>query len=119
MDDPSALHDLMRRHQEGMAGATALSLLFGMNYAILKRVPLGRAVVGSLTGALVAGTLWLFLGEYMHLPLYWIVPVGAGSGYFSYPLLSAWVQKDEEFADGVVGETKGFLGRFFRRGPKP
>ncbi len=112
--DELSLQDLLRRHQEGMAGATALSLLFGANYAVLKRLNFARAVTGATTGALFAGALWLFVAEYMALKVFFIVPVAFFSGYVAYPLLNAWVKKDDALADDITGTARGFLGRWFR-----
>jgi hypothetical protein len=51
----------------------------------------------------------------MALKVFFIVPVAFFSGYVAYPLLNAWVQKDDALADDVTSTASGFLSRFFRK----
>lgn len=115
MSEESTLRELLARHQEGIAGATALSLLFSLNYAVLKRIGLWRALAGAFTGCLTAGALWLFLAEYLHLIVLFIVPVSFVCGWGAYPLLSAWARKDDQIMDNAVNGTSKFLGRWLKK----
>ena len=115
MGEPGSLTELLTRHQEGLAGATGLSLLFSANYAIIKKLSLIFALTGALTSGLTAGALWLFLAEYLHLVVYFIVPVAFGCAWGAYPLLAAWSRKDDAFMSDAVDGASGWLGRWMRK----
>ncbi len=113
MDDPS-LRELLARNQEGMTGASILSLFFSTTYVVRKGFDLWNALQGAAIGALFAATLWVFLSEMVHLALFFIVPVAAGCGYGAFPLVKAWARKDDAIADDVVSIGGGLLARFLK-----
>ncbi len=113
MDDPT-LRDLLARNQEGMAGASILSLFFSASYVVIKQFDLWRSLQGAAVGALFSATLWLFLQEFLHLALFFIVPVAAGCGYGAFPLVKAWARKDDAIADDVVVFGSGLLTRLLK-----
>lgn len=92
-----------------------MSLLFSVNYAILKQLGLRRALSGAFTGSLSAAAMWLFLAEYFQLIVYFIVPVSFVCGWGAYPLLSAWTRRDDQIMEEAVGGTTSTLGRWLRK----
>ena len=106
MDDPS-LRDLLARNQEGMAGAAGLSLVFGVCYAVYKQLDFRKSVLAGATGALFAAVIWLFVTEQWRLPVIFCIPVAIVCGFGAFPVVRAYVQKDDQLADGALG---GFVG---------
>lgn len=98
-----------------MAGASILSLFFSASYVVAKGFDFLRAVQGAAVGALFAATLWLFLQEFLHLALFFIVPVAAGCGYGAFPLVRAWARKDDVIAENLVDGTSGLLSRWIKK----
>lgn len=98
-----------------MGTASAISLLFAVCYSIYKRLDWRRALMAAGAGALFAAGLWLFLAEYLHLAVIILLPVAAACGMLAFPLMQAYVQRDEKIASDVVGGAGGFLSRLAKR----
>ena len=88
------MRDLIAKHQEGIAGASALSLFASLSYAVLKDFDLKRALQATALGALFAATGYLFLAEYFHLSVFFVVPIGLGAGFGAYPIVKSYTQRD-------------------------
>ena len=101
MDDPS-LRDLLAKHQEGMAGASALSLFASLSYAVIKGFGLARATQAAALGTLFAASGYLFLAEYLHWSVIFIVPIGLASGFGAYPIVKAYTERDGTVAAWLI-----------------
>lgn len=106
MDDPT-LRDLLSKHQEGMAGASALSLFASLSYAVLKGFDIWRAAQAAGLGVLFATSGYFFLAEYLHWSVIFVVPIGLGAGYGAYPIVKAYTQRDGSVAEWLLDK----LGR--------
>ncbi len=98
VDDPT-LRDLIAKHQESMAGASALSLFASLAYAIIKQFDLKRAAMAAALGTLFSASGYFFLAEYLHLGVIFIVPIGLGAGFGAYPIVKAYTNRDGSLAD--------------------
>lgn len=101
MDD-SPLRTLLSKHQEGIAGATVLSLFASLGYAVLKQFELRRALQATLLGCLFSASGYLFLAEYLALPVFFVVPIGLGAGFGAYPIVKAYTERDGSVAGWLI-----------------
>lgn len=101
LDDPT-LRDLLAKHQEGIAGASALSLFASLSYAVLKSFDLKRALQATALGTLFAASGYLFLAEYLHWSVIFVVPIGLGSGFGAYPVVKAYTERDGTVASWLI-----------------
>ena len=101
VDDPT-LRDLLSKHQEGMAGATVLSLFASVAYAVFKQFDWRHSLQAAGIGALLSSSGYLFLAEWLHLGVFFVVPIGLGAGFGAYPLLRAYTQRDGSVANWVL-----------------
>lgn len=115
MDDHSGFMAMLARHQENAGAAGAISLLFGVVYAVFKRLDWQRSLMAAATGALFAATLWVVLAEYADPAIFILLPVAALCGIAAFPLMSAYVRADDAFADGVVAGAGRLLVRLIKR----
>ena len=98
-----------------MSGASILSLFFSASYVVAKGFDFWKALQGAAVGALFSAAMWLFLQEFLHLALFFIVPVAAGCAYGAFPLVKAWARKDDAIADNLVDGTSGLLSKWIKR----
>lgn len=103
VDDPT-LRELLTKHQEGMAGASALSLFASMSYAVLKNLSLRRAVLAAGLGTLFAASGYLFLSEYLKWSVIFVVPIGLAAGFGAYPILKAYTDRDGTIAEWLMAK---------------
>ena len=96
--DDLSLRDLLAKHQDGMAGASALSLFASLSYAVFKQLDLKRAGLAAGLGTLFSASGYLFLAEYLNWSVIFIVPIGLGSGFGAYPVVKAYVERDGSIA---------------------
>ncbi len=101
VDDPT-LRELLAKHQESMAGASALSLFASLSYAIVKQFDLKQAAIAAALGTLFAGSGYFFLAEYLHLGVIFLVPIGLGAGFGAYPIVKAYTTRDGSVADWLL-----------------
>lgn len=101
MED-STLRELLSKHQEGMAGASVLSLFASLSYAILKSFDLWRALQAAALGTLFSASGYLFLSEYLNLSVFFVVPIGLGAGFGAYPVVKAYTMRDGSLADWIL-----------------
>ncbi len=101
VDDPT-LRELLAKHQEGMAGASALSLFASLSYAVLKSFDLPRAIQAAGLGTLFAASGYFFLAEYLNWSVIFVVPIGLGAGFGAYPVVKAYTQRDGSVANWVL-----------------
>lgn len=114
MDDPT-LRELLARNQEGLAGSSGLALVFGACYAIYKSLDFKRSLLAAATGSLFAASIWTFLAEMYHVALFFFIPVAVISGFGAFPLVRAYIRKDDTLADGAVDKASGLVSRWFKR----
>src|ERR1700678_1519897 len=97
MDDPlNPLRDLLAKNQANMAGGAIISAMWSVCYAFYKKLAFREAVLATATGALFSAPLWLFLAQYLNAALFVLFPVAVGCGVGSFPLMRAWIKKDDE-----------------------
>lgn len=101
MDDPS-LRELLAKHQEGMAGASALSLFASLSYAVLKGFDFMRALQAGALGLLFSASGFFFLAEYLNWSVIFIVPIGLGCGFGAYPVVKAYTNRDGSIAEWLI-----------------
>lgn len=101
MDDPT-LGEMLARNRDGMGGAAVMALLFSATYSIAKGFDLRMAARAAVSCVIFATAGWFFLVNYLHLPIYWIVPVGLGAAYVTVPLAKAWARRDDRLADKAM-----------------
>lgn len=96
-----------------MAGAAGLSLFASLAYAVLKQFDLKRSLQAAALGVLLSTSGWIFLAEYMHLAVFFVIPVGLAAGFGGYPIVKAYTERD-----GTVAAW--FIDRFGKKtGDKP
>lgn len=115
MDDNLSFRELLARHQENMGAASAISLMFAMCYAVFKRLQWQKALMAAGAGALFAAAAWLFLAAYVHPAVIILLPVAIACGVLAFPLMSAYVQRDEKIASDVVDGAGGLLAKLVKR----
>lgn len=117
MDDSgsSSFRALLAQHQENMGAASAISLLFAVVYATFKRLDWRRSLMAAGAGAVFAAALWLFLADWLHPAVIFLLPVAIACGVLAFPVMSAYVLRDEKIASEVVDGAEGFLKRLLRR----
>lgn len=103
VDDPT-LRDLLAKHQEGMAGASAVSLFASLSYAILKSFDLKRAAIAAGLGTLFSASGYLFLSEYLNWSVIFVVPIGLAAGFGAYPILKAYADRDGTVAEWLMAK---------------
>ena len=115
MDDQGSFRELLARHQENMGAASAISLCFAVCYSVFKRLEWRKALMAAGAGSLFAAVLWLFLAAYLNLAVIILLPVAAACGVLAFPLMQAYVQRDEKIASEVVDGAGGVLSRLMKR----
>lgn len=106
---------MLSRNQQGMAGASFLSLVCGAFFAIYMQLDFRKAMLAALTGALFAASSWMFLAEMWNVALIFFIPVAIICGFGAFPIVRAYVRKSDDIAEGAVGAALGFVGRWFKR----
>lgn len=101
MDDPSLL-DLIVRHKQGIVGAVGLAAFFSMTYAIVSEFALKKSLQGIFIGCVFSGAGWLFLASYLSLAVYFVVPVALGGAYLPFPLIRAYIRRQDRLADKAL-----------------
>lgn len=115
MDESGSFRDLLARHQENMGAASAISLLSAVVYATFKKLDLKRSLMAAGAGSLFAAFAWLFVAEFIHPAVIILLPVAIFCGVLAFPLMTAYVQKDEKIASDVVDGSAGLLARLMKR----
>ncbi len=115
VDDNGSFRDLLARHQENMGAASAISLLFAVCYAVFKRLEWQKALMAAGAGSLFSAMAWLFLAAYVNPAVLFLIPVAAACGMLAFPLMQAYVQRDEKIASDVVEGAGGLLARLAKR----
>ena len=85
-----------------MAGASALSLFASLSYAVIKGFDMMRALQAAGLGILFSSSGYLFLAEYLHIAVFFIVPVGLGAGFGAYPIVKAYAERDGTVAGWLI-----------------
>ena len=101
MDDPSLL-DLIARHKQGIGGAVGLSAFFSMTYSIVSEFGLKKSMQCVFIGCVFSGAGWLFLASYLNLAVYFVVPVALGGAYLPFPLIRAYIRRQDKLADRAL-----------------
>jgi hypothetical protein len=116
VDEPSAsIRDLLARHQENAGATSAIALLFAVVYSAFKRLDWRRSLMAAGAGARFAAAMWIVLAEYLHPSIFMLLPVAAVCGIAAFPLMRAYVENDDEMAQGVFSAMSKFLGRWLKR----
>lgn len=93
-----------------MSGSAVVALFASIIYAVSKGFNLKQSLLAGGIGAFFAACLWLFLGSYLNLALFFFVPVGFGCGFAGYPLVRAYTKRDDALADGAIDAAKKRVG---------
>lgn len=101
MADPSLL-DLLARHKQGIVGCVSLGACFSATYAIVSEFDLKKAAQAIFIGCVFSGAGWFFLAEYLQLAIYFVVPVSLGGAYVPFPLIRAYIRRQDKLADKAL-----------------
>ena len=107
--DPSLL-DLVVQHEQGIGGAMALSICFSASYAIVSEFGMKKAIQAIFIGGVFSGAGWLFLVEWLHLAVYFVVVVALGGSYLPFPLIRAYIRRQDKLADKALDAAEKKLG---------
>jgi hypothetical protein len=109
MAEPSLL-DLLVQHEQGIAGSMVLSTFFSATYAIGSEFGLKKGVQGVFIGCVFSGAGWFFLAEYIHLAVYFVVLVALGGSYLPFPLIRAYIRRQDKLADKLLDKAQTKTG---------
>lgn len=98
-----------------MGGAAAISLCFAVCYSVFKQLDFRRSLMAAGAGALFSAVLWCAVSEYWHPAVFILLPLAAACGLAAFPLMKAYVAKDDELAQGMVAGAGGLLRRLLKR----
>ena len=101
MNDPTLL-DIIIHNKQGIVGAALLSVAFSAIYGIVSEYGIGRVVFLIFSGCVFSGAGWLFLCEYVHLAVYFVVPVALLGSIAPYPLLRAYIRRQDSLANKAL-----------------
>ena len=110
MDDAPSLLDLITKHKQGIMGAMTLSAGFSMTYAIVSEFGVKKALQGVFVGCVFSGAGWFFLVEYLHLAVLFVVPVALGGAYLPFPLIRAYIRRQDKLADKALDVAEKKIG---------
>jgi len=79
-----------------------LSAGFSMTYAIVSEFGVKKALQGVFVGCVFSGAGWFFLVEYLHLAVLFVVPVALGGAYLPFPLIRAYIRRQDKLADRAL-----------------
>jgi hypothetical protein len=94
--------DLLIQHKQGIAGSMVLSVFFSATYAIGSEFGLKKGAQAIFVGSVFSGAGWLFLASYLHLAIYFVVAVALGSAYLPFPMIRAYIRRQDKLADKAL-----------------
>jgi hypothetical protein len=109
MDDPSLL-DLLIKHHQGIGGSMALSAFFSATYAIGSEFGLKKGAQAIFIGCVFSGAGWFFFAEFWHLAVYFVVVVALGGAYLPFPLIRAYIRRQDKLADRLLDKAEKKTG---------
>lgn len=115
MDDNPSFRALLAQQQENMGAAASISLIFAVCYAAFKRLAWRESLMAAGAGSIFAAALWLFLASWVQPAVIILLPVAIGCGVLAFPIMKAYVQRDEKIASDVVDGAEGLLKRLIRK----
>lgn len=101
MDSPT-LFDLAILHKQGIVGAMGLSVFFSMTYAIVSEFGVKKSLQAIFVSCGFSGAGWFFAAEYLHPAVYFVVPFALGSSILPFPLMRAYIRRQDKLADKAM-----------------